>query len=197
MALESASSERANRPRRAGGVARGVGGRVGGGLAVVRGVRSTTVGLERAVRRGALVATARSRLTRVRPGVRRSDGNVRDFCLCVLTRGVEEPHTEVRGCDGGTGQRRRGSPERARRPGGDRDRCGRWGSARMRSWLPHGQGRDPHQARGRRGHQVTRGSPVRTARFMASRILVLVEHPAATPTIAEEVIPPGPAGRTP
>ena len=38
--------------------------------------------------------------------------------------------------------------------------------------------------------EVTRGgTPVRTARFMASRILALVEHPASTPNIAEEVIP--------
>ena len=41
--------------------------------------------------------------------------------------------------------------------------------------------------------EVTRGgTPVRTARFMSSRILALVEHPAATPNIAQEVIPPGP-----
>ena len=40
--------------------------------------------------------------------------------------------------------------------------------------------------------EVTRGgTPVRTARFMASRILALVEHPAATPTIGEEVISRG------
>jgi len=40
--------------------------------------------------------------------------------------------------------------------------------------------------------EVTRtGSPVRTARFMASRVLALVEFPAANPTIAEEVIQPG------
>src|SRR3954449_8042636 len=39
--------------------------------------------------------------------------------------------------------------------------------------------------------EVTRGgTPVRTARFMASRILALVEHPAATPNIAESVIGP-------
>lgn len=39
--------------------------------------------------------------------------------------------------------------------------------------------------------EVTRGgTPVRTARFMASRILALVEHPAASPNIAEEVISP-------
>src|SRR3954471_20370507 len=37
--------------------------------------------------------------------------------------------------------------------------------------------------------EVTRGgTAVRTARFMASRILALVEHPAATPNIGEEVI---------
>ncbi|MGZ6877782.1 MAG: hypothetical protein ACXVFR_15595 [Nocardioidaceae bacterium] len=37
--------------------------------------------------------------------------------------------------------------------------------------------------------EVTRGGArVRTARFMASRILALVEHPAATPNIAQEVI---------
>lgn len=41
--------------------------------------------------------------------------------------------------------------------------------------------------------EVTRGgTPVRTARFMASRILALVEHPASTPNIAEQVIPTGP-----
>ncbi len=34
------------------------------------------------------------------------------------------------------------------------------------------------------------GTPVRTARFMANRILALVEHPAANPNIAEEVISP-------
>jgi hypothetical protein len=37
--------------------------------------------------------------------------------------------------------------------------------------------------------EVTRGgTPVRTARFMANRILALVEHPAGNPTIGEEVI---------
>ncbi len=41
--------------------------------------------------------------------------------------------------------------------------------------------------------EVTRGgSPVRTARFMASRILALVEHPAADENIAREVIEPRP-----
>ena len=41
--------------------------------------------------------------------------------------------------------------------------------------------------------EVTRGgSPVRTARFMASRILALVEHPATAPNIAEEVMPSNP-----
>jgi hypothetical protein len=41
--------------------------------------------------------------------------------------------------------------------------------------------------------EVTRGgTPVRTARFMASRILALVEHPAGTPNIAEEIVPPSP-----
>jgi hypothetical protein len=40
--------------------------------------------------------------------------------------------------------------------------------------------------------EVTRGgTPVRTARFMANRILALVEHPATTPNIAEQVLPPG------
>jgi hypothetical protein len=34
--------------------------------------------------------------------------------------------------------------------------------------------------------EVTRGgTPVRTARFMASRVLALVEHPAARPTVDE------------
>jgi hypothetical protein len=37
--------------------------------------------------------------------------------------------------------------------------------------------------------EVTRsGTPVRTARFMASRILALVEYPAAMPTIGPDVI---------
>jgi hypothetical protein len=37
--------------------------------------------------------------------------------------------------------------------------------------------------------EVTRsGTPVRTARFMASRILALVEHPASPRVMAEEVI---------
>ena len=41
--------------------------------------------------------------------------------------------------------------------------------------------------------EVTRtGTPVRTARFMASRILAMVEHPAADQNIAREVPePPG------
>ena len=39
--------------------------------------------------------------------------------------------------------------------------------------------------------EVTRGgTPVRTARIMANRILALVEHPAATPNIAQDVISP-------
>ncbi len=39
--------------------------------------------------------------------------------------------------------------------------------------------------------EVTRGgTPVRTARFMANRILALVEHPAADVNIADEVIEP-------
>jgi hypothetical protein len=41
--------------------------------------------------------------------------------------------------------------------------------------------------------EVTRsGTPVRTARFMANRILALVEHPATDQNIAEEVIEPHP-----
>jgi hypothetical protein len=39
--------------------------------------------------------------------------------------------------------------------------------------------------------EVTRGgTPVRTARFMAARVLALVEHPATDRNIAEEVIEP-------
>ena len=39
--------------------------------------------------------------------------------------------------------------------------------------------------------EVTRtGTPVRTARFMASRILALVEHPAADQNIAPDVMEP-------
>ncbi|MGH3330862.1 MAG: hypothetical protein ACRDPJ_10455 [Nocardioidaceae bacterium] len=38
--------------------------------------------------------------------------------------------------------------------------------------------------------EVTRGgTPVRTARFMANRILALVEHPATPPNIAQDVMP--------
>jgi hypothetical protein len=41
--------------------------------------------------------------------------------------------------------------------------------------------------------EVTRGgTPVRTARFMANRVLALVEHPAVTPTIGEEAMIPAP-----
>lgn len=39
--------------------------------------------------------------------------------------------------------------------------------------------------------EVTRGgTPVRTGRFMANRILAIVEHPAADQNIAREVIEP-------
>lgn len=45
--------------------------------------------------------------------------------------------------------------------------------------------------------EVTRGgTAVRTARFMANRILALVEHPASNPNIAEEVIPADDHGDT-
>lgn len=41
--------------------------------------------------------------------------------------------------------------------------------------------------------EVTRGgTPVRTARFMSSRILAMVEHPATDRPMAEEVIAPPP-----
>ena len=41
--------------------------------------------------------------------------------------------------------------------------------------------------------EVTRsGTPVRTARFMANRILALVEHPATDRSIAEDAIEPTP-----
>ena len=37
--------------------------------------------------------------------------------------------------------------------------------------------------------EVTRGgTPVRTARFMANRVIALVEHPAARQPVAEEVV---------
>jgi hypothetical protein len=37
--------------------------------------------------------------------------------------------------------------------------------------------------------EVTRGgTPVRTARFMANRVIALVEHPAAGQAVAEEVV---------
>lgn len=39
--------------------------------------------------------------------------------------------------------------------------------------------------------EVTRGgTPVRTARFMASRVLALVEHPAPRRSVADETLPP-------
>jgi hypothetical protein len=42
--------------------------------------------------------------------------------------------------------------------------------------------------------EVTRtGTPVRTARFMATRILALVEHPAADQNIARQIPEPSPA----
>ena len=41
--------------------------------------------------------------------------------------------------------------------------------------------------------EVTRsGTPVRTARFMATRILALVEHPAADQNIARQIPEPPP-----
>lgn len=46
--------------------------------------------------------------------------------------------------------------------------------------------------------EVTRGgTPVRTARFMANRVLALVEHPAQARAIADETVPvqPSPAAR--
>jgi hypothetical protein len=51
--------------------------------------------------------------------------------------------------------------------------------------------------------EVTRGgTPVRTARFMASRVLALVEHPAPRPATRESkpaapVVPPPRAGGSP
>jgi hypothetical protein len=39
--------------------------------------------------------------------------------------------------------------------------------------------------------EVTRGgTPVRTARFMSSRVLALVEHPASEPPMGQQVIEP-------
>ncbi|HEY3735624.1 MAG TPA: hypothetical protein VGL63_17080 [Streptosporangiaceae bacterium] len=44
--------------------------------------------------------------------------------------------------------------------------------------------------------EVTRaGTPVRTARFMATRVLALVEYPAADRNIGQDVIDPPPAPR--
>ena len=38
--------------------------------------------------------------------------------------------------------------------------------------------------------EVTRGgTPVRTARFMANRVIALVEHPVAHPELDDEVVP--------
>jgi hypothetical protein len=45
--------------------------------------------------------------------------------------------------------------------------------------------------------EVTRGgTPVRTARFMANRILALVEHPAADQNIGENLIEESPVRRS-
>jgi hypothetical protein len=42
--------------------------------------------------------------------------------------------------------------------------------------------------------EVTRsGTPVRTARFMSSRVLALVEHPVAEAALAQEPSPPEPS----
>jgi hypothetical protein len=44
--------------------------------------------------------------------------------------------------------------------------------------------------------EVTRaGTPVRTARFMANRVLALVEYPAADRNIGQDVIDPSPSSR--
>ncbi|MHC1560304.1 hypothetical protein ACR9E3_15220 [Actinomycetospora sp. C-140] len=44
--------------------------------------------------------------------------------------------------------------------------------------------------------EVTRsGTPVRTARFMSSRVLALVEHPAATVRTGDDEAPPLPLPR--
>jgi hypothetical protein len=46
--------------------------------------------------------------------------------------------------------------------------------------------------------EVTRGgSVVRSARFMANRVLALVEHPAPRPAEPDDEAPPSPAGRGP
>jgi hypothetical protein len=38
--------------------------------------------------------------------------------------------------------------------------------------------------------EVTRGgTPVRTARFMANRVIAMVEHPASQEPVADEVVP--------
>ena len=108
-----------------------------------------------------------------------------------MTRGVEEPHTEVRGCDGGTGQD--GGGDLSVR--GDRVEIVIDAGGEVRTYevvaTRNGRRVEIHTGRGVvEVTEVTRGgTPVRTARFMASRILALVEHPAAAPTIAEEVIP--------
>jgi hypothetical protein len=46
--------------------------------------------------------------------------------------------------------------------------------------------------------EVTRsGTPVRTARFMSSRVLALVEHPVAEAALAQDAAPPPPGPRPP
>ena len=61
---------------------------------------------------------------------------------------------------------------------------------------PHARVELDRHVRDGRGRAVARLSgtthmeTVRTARFMANRILALVEHPAATPNIAEQVMSP-------
>ncbi|SEF16945.1 hypothetical protein [Jiangella alba] len=46
--------------------------------------------------------------------------------------------------------------------------------------------------------EVTRsGTPVRTARFMSSRVLALVEHPVAEAALAQEAAQPQPSSSPP
>lgn len=46
--------------------------------------------------------------------------------------------------------------------------------------------------------EVTRGgTPVRTARFMANRVLALVEHPASRDRLPDDEAPPDHRGRSP
>jgi hypothetical protein len=74
------------------------------------------------------------------------------------------------------------------RSGRDRDRCG--GSTRTYDIAATRAGRRVEVTHGRGVVEVAEttrgGTPVRTARFMAGRVLALVEHPAPRPALDDD-----------